>query len=225
MIWSDGNGVLYQPLGNWLISSQDQRQSHFAYQDAKTLYIRSGESYQKCYHFHQKRFEASECQVEWYVIPHSAIPVSVQQEDTFTWRVETPSFTYDASVPFLITTHVASTLTFADYLKTLEPWEEQLLQHTELYTDPGTIVVNLEHGLRAASDGSVITLDQGTFGWTLSTDLGERAAVGKGPVCGSRIYPYRAEAMGMLAILRFLQRLADFTGKHDHWVGTIATDS
>ena len=44
-IWRNGNGVLYQSLGNWTVSSQDQRQSHFAYQDGPILYIRSDNRY------------------------------------------------------------------------------------------------------------------------------------------------------------------------------------
>ena len=87
--------------------------------------------------------------------------------------------------------------------------------------------VGLEYGLRGVSDGSVREEEEfGAYGWTLSTDNGERAASGMGPVGGSKQQPYyRSEAMAMLSVLCFLHRLAEFTGKHDQWHGIIATDS
>ncbi|KAI2511241.1 hypothetical protein MHU86_3207 [Fragilaria crotonensis] len=65
----------------------------------------------------------------------------------------------------------------------------------------------------------------GAFGWTLSTDLGERSAEGMGPAPGANPNSYRSEAYGMLAMLCFLKRLAEFTYQHEPWCGTLATDS
>ncbi|KAI2505025.1 hypothetical protein MHU86_9381 [Fragilaria crotonensis] len=36
---------------------------------------------------------------------------------------------------------------------------------------------------------------------------------------------YRSESYGLLSLLCFLRRLAEFTGKHDQWYGVVATDS
>ena len=63
------------------------------------------------------------------------------------------------------------------------------------------------------------------FGWSISNDdLGESLAKGIGP---SGISPtsYCAEACGMLTMLRFQRRLAEFVGYHEQWTGTIATES
>jgi hypothetical protein len=46
-----------------------------------------------------------------------------------------------------------------------------------------------------------------------------------GPAFGIRPQSYRAEGYGMLAFLRFLIRIAEFTGKTEPWTGIIGTDS
>jgi hypothetical protein len=38
-------------------------------------------------------------------------------------------------------------------------------------------------------------------------------------------HAYRSKSYGLLSLLCFLRRLADFTGKHDPWFGIVATDS
>jgi hypothetical protein len=65
----------------------------------------------------------------------------------------------------------------------------------------------------------------GAYGWILSSDSGERLVCGMGPARGYKPTPYRAEGVGMLSLLRFLIRLAEFTCKFDQWHGIIATDS
>ncbi|KAI2500299.1 hypothetical protein MHU86_14179 [Fragilaria crotonensis] len=65
----------------------------------------------------------------------------------------------------------------------------------------------------------------GAYGWTLSNDLGDRAVTGMGPAPGAHPNSYRSEAYGMLAMLSFLKRLAEFTYQHEQWHGIIATDS
>jgi hypothetical protein len=46
-----------------------------------------------------------------------------------------------------------------------------------------------------------------------------------GPTRGFQPTPYRVEGVGLLSLLRFLTRLAEYTGKFDEWTGIIATDS
>ena len=46
-----------------------------------------------------------------------------------------------------------------------------------------------------------------------------------GPARGVHIDSYRAEAYGMLYVLRFLKRVAEFIGQGDEWHGILATDS
>ncbi|KAI2501761.1 hypothetical protein MHU86_12681 [Fragilaria crotonensis] len=91
--------------------------------------------------------------------------------------------------------------------------------------DPFSVALALEHGIRAVSDGSDWHQIQGAFGWVMSTDLGNRCACGMGPARSASPHAYRSESYGLLSLLCFLRRLAEFTGKHDQWVGIIATDS
>ncbi|KAI2500799.1 hypothetical protein MHU86_13656 [Fragilaria crotonensis] len=74
------------------------------------------------------------------------------------------------------------------------------------------------------SDGSEKFGTDGAFGWTLSNTNGKERQ-GMGPSRGSVMDSYRAECSGMLSILRFLIRLAEFTAMDGPWTGTIATDS
>ena len=122
-----------------------------------------------------------------------------------------------------VKTHVIST--FTEFIADLEPWESDLLQHTELFLDPYSISVALSHGVRVVSDGSEKYGTHGAFGWMLSDDRGERMATGMGPARGATASAFRAEAFGMLAVTLFLARLGDFTGHFDDWNGVIATDS
>ena len=95
-----------------------------------------------------------------------------------------------------------------------------------MHVDPNALCVALSHGFRAASDGSVRLQSQGSFGWVLSTDQGIQVATGMGPARGPRPSSYRAEGYGLLSILRFLIRIAEFTGRtHAPWIGTLVTDS
>jgi hypothetical protein len=107
----------------------------------------------------------------------------------------------------------------------LEPWEQELLQHTELATDPRSVCVALESGVLAVSDGSEWSQQQGAFGWSMSTSEGERVATGMGLVRGSKHNSYRSEAYGLLSLLCFLIRLAEFTHLEESWEGHLATDS
>ena len=84
---------------------------------------------------------------------------------------------------------------------------------TTMHVDPNALCVALSHGFRAASDGSVRLQSQGSFGWVLSTDQGIQVATGMGPARGPRPSSYRAKGYGLLSILRFLIRIAEFTGR------------
>ena len=59
----------------------------------------------------------------------------------------------------------------------------------------------------------------------MSTDIGEKCAYGMGPARSSAPHAYRCESYGLLSLLCFLKRLAEFTGYHEPWHGIVATDS
>lgn len=116
---------------------------------------------------------------------------------------------------------------FCEFVETLPEWERELLVHTKLASDAYVMGVALEHGLRAVSDGSKwFPTQAGSFGWILSSDVGERLANGMDPARSSRPNSFRSEGYGMLTHLVFLQRLAKFIQlQQEKWQGIIATDS
>jgi hypothetical protein len=84
----------------------------------------------------------------------------------------------------------------------------------------------LEHGgFRSVSDGSEWFESQGSFGWTMSDNLGERVATGMGPARSRLPNLYHSEGYGLLSMLCFLKRIAEFTMKHEPWRDIVATDS
>jgi hypothetical protein len=101
----------------------------------------------------------------------------------------------------------------------------RLLQHTELVVDPFTACLELQGNFVACSDGSSISRTDGSFGWIISTIQGEQVASGMGPSRGSVMDSYCAECSGMLAVLRFLIRIAAYTDMVGQWCGTIGADS
>ena len=55
--------------------------------------------------------------------------------------------------------------------------------------------------------------------------VGDRLATGMGPARSSRPNSYQSEGYGMLALLSFLKRLAEYVNLHEPWRGILATDS
>lgn len=80
-------------------------------------------------------------------------------------------------------------------------------------------------GFCAVSDGSVRYKSQGSFGWVLSASDGERFATGMGPARGPQPTSFRAEGYALLSLVLYLRRVAEFTSRHEPWIGIIATDS
>lgn len=104
--------------------------------------------------------------------------------------------------------------TFQDFIKTLDPWEYQLLQTVTLNAEPNTTmeILNSEDEVYIASDGSVIEQTYGSFGFVISTVRTRfRLITGNGPVPGNKPSSQRAEAYGVLAAGRILLRLSEYT--------------
>ncbi len=220
-LWCTPGGKLHQVLGRWLLPIHNQRMSHIAYRYKDKAYIRQplGE-YQVCQlvPHNGPAWISTSRHVEWDRLPAMSTPVEIQYEGQERWFQVAQSFIAPASTESIIST-------FEEYIPSLETWESDLLQHTELFMDPYSVSVTLSHGLRVVSDGSEKYGTQGAFGWALSDDRGERVATGMGPARGATASAFRAEAFGMLAVTRFLMRLGEFTGHFDDWNGIMATDS
>ena len=223
-LWSDESGKLIQPLGLWLQPIKQQRQQHPAYQTASALWLRSDEdfhTYLKFIRVDERKdvYRKTDDSCSWYNFALEAWPVSIIADPaTEQWQVLTRG-------KFATNPKPHFPATFEQYIDGLDPWEIELLTHQDLPTDPFSVSDALSHGVRGVSDGSVWTKSLGAFGWTMSTDTGQRAAEGMGPAPGANPNSYRSEAYGMLAMLCFLKRLAEFTYQHEPWQGIIATDS
>ncbi|KAI2490363.1 hypothetical protein MHU86_24203 [Fragilaria crotonensis] len=230
ILWSDADGKLREPLGHWILPTHQQRQHHQAYLEHlelcgsdTILWVRCcpGEVYTKCTQTASPWVyrETKKTTRLWKELPSHAAPCDVELIGLDLWNVR-----HQATTDFP-RTRVQPAATFSQFVSGLPIWEAELLQEVELSEDPFTVSEVLSHGIRAVSDGSVWTDNQGAFGWMLSSDLGDRVARGMGPARGAKVDSYRAEAYGMLAILCFLRRLAEFTTQMEPWTGILATDS
>lgn len=220
-LWSNPEGELRQPLGKWLHPCHAQRNSHFAYYFRDRLAIRMHEGYQlyKCRHKRPILVMPGPL-IPFASLPIIAHPVEVIDPDQGTcWQMSAPHGYYAPPPPSPFPA------TFDDFIAQLDAWEVDLLRHTQLFADPYSVCTALSQGFRSVSDGSVRYLTQGAFGWSLCSSGGERVASGMGPARGPRPTSYRAEAVGLLSILRLLVRLAEYMVMSEPWNGIIGTDS
>ena len=227
-LFCDKDGTLRQPLGPWILPTLAQRQQHQAYYESDLLcgadtilWVRLTDSeYMRC------TPTASPCVFQetqqtrcWSGLPATVAPSRVESVGVDLWQLQ-----HTAMFDLPDTRHIPAA-TFTQYVSRLPQWEAELLQYMDMAEDPFTVSDALSHGIRAVSDGSVWTDNQGAFGWIVSSDLGDRLSRGMGPARGAKVDSYRAEAYGMLAILCYLRRLAEFTTNVEPWTGILATDS
>ena len=189
---------------------------------SQRLYIQVGHTYTLCRPTPQPHvFQFSKVAIPFESLPLDSQPVEVSPTDNSEWwqvkTVQRPPIPLPHRMPI--------TATFADFVDTLAPWEIDLLRHTTMHVDPYTLCDAMTPGVKGGSDGSVRYHTEGSFGWVISSEHGERVAQGKGPVRSPRPTSYRAEASGLLSLLRFLLRASEFTSMVDPWKGTIVTDS
>ena len=228
LLWSDIYGKLRHPLGAWILSPQQQRQRHFAYVAHHRLWVLRQDGTYDAFHSEppSRIYRATHRVRAFSFLPAIASPVHVKPcyPDEGTWKLVgeiAPTI-----LPIPPQSQRPSTYpTFAAYTASLPPWEAELLQHISLDVDPFTFCVDTQPYLRAVSDGSSYDDVQGAFGWTIRNEQGVRAAFGMGPARGSAVFSYRAESCGLLSVLRFLIRIAEYTDMHFQWKGILATDA
>lgn len=155
------------------------------------------------------------------MMPKSAVPVDMVEEfGEAAWKLLKQETTIAPPPPR------PPASTFPEFLDSLPPWELDLLRHTVLFVDPQMTCFYLQLHFFAGCDGSAKFGTQGEFGWSISTYQEDRAATGMGPSRGAVMDSYRVECSGLLSILRFLIRLAEwFTVMFELWTGVIGTDS
>ena len=223
-LWSTNDGILLQPLGPWTKAIHHQSLTHLSYRYQDTLWIQlSDAQYVRCIPTDRTGpyQELDKLTCPWYDVPTAASPVEVRLTSMRIWKV-----TGDSSIQLPTPILVQPTATVSAHVTTLEPWEEELLEHTTLFVDPYDFIQRAHRdGLCAVSDGSEWYSTQGSFGWTMSTTEGMRLAAGMGPARGVTPNSYRSESYGMLSMLCFLRQISRYCTYSGAWYGKTATDS
>ncbi len=206
-LWTTKGHRLRQPLGRWTTNLEDQRRSWPAYYDPqnKELLIRQSKSH---FLIHPRIHNGFNITADGYTnkLSNQCRPASALRGPSgWSTRHTVPPL---AIMPTMAT---ATTGTFEEYLDLLPEWEQSLLFNTTIHYDLYTLhhVLNTGTACIGVSDGSVI-IDEGAFGWCISSTDGTRLATGMGPAQGMKPSSYRAEGYGMLSILRFLYHIFHF---------------
>ena len=217
-LWSTAEGKMIKPLGPWLQSVNDSRIQCAAYGYQDCIAIRSGTEYAICQKRADGYFQPTGRTVIVKLMPTSAVPVDVEEHGDQDWKLL-------KRTQVLARPNTVCPQSFPEYIDSLPAWEVDLLRHTDLFVDPRMTCFSLLPQFFAGCDGSAKFGTHGAYGWTISPHLEERAATGMGPSRGASIDSYQAECSGLLSILRFLIRLAEFTSMYEQWCGVIGTDS
>ena len=194
---------LLLPLGSWIVpASKLCRQWPFLYDsDTDTLFhfnFLGGSAHQRLRHDFDKNATMFDPE-----IPDTAVPAMVESQSA-TWTL------LQWSPHQLPLVHAPTTTFYASRQHSLPSWENFLLEHLEFLISEAEIWDTLcTQSCHLASDGSAPE-EKGSFAWIISDNLGRRLARCKGPVQSQRISSYRAEAYGVLSVLRFLVRLRAF---------------
>jgi hypothetical protein len=117
-------------------------------------------------------------------LPTTAIPVEVQEHHNGKIRIMAGSTSpryWKHPVP------IHSNEDLSVFMAALDPWEAELLEYTHIRsgdTAYALLAKMTKTGFVAASDGSVRHKTNGSFGWIISTQQGERLVHAYGPVRG-----------------------------------------
>ena len=198
-LWTDGKGKLHELLGPWLLLIHGQHnnisQVYFESEQlcgANTiLWVKiSGDEYTRCIQtaspwvYHETTQTRS-----WQNLPPQMVPSTAELIAPELWNL----WHYSKMNPR--DGYRGPSATFEQFVSHLPEWEAELLQQVELSEHPFTVSDAMSHGIRAVSDGSVWTDNQGAFGWIISTDVGDRIARGMGPVRPSRSVWYARDSL------------------------------
>jgi hypothetical protein len=118
------------------------------------LAIRTSAGYAIYERSHQfLHYESKDVTLPFHHLPLEAHPTAT------TYCNETQSFviTEAPNNEYIVPAEIIPSPTFEEFLLSFEPWERDLLQHTEIKIDPTSFCDLLSHGFRAVSDGSIYT--------------------------------------------------------------------
>jgi hypothetical protein len=199
-------GTLLHPLGEWQHSELHRKwpalydRRHFCY------VLRDGVYWQYALRRNTLQFYHGVPQPGWHPTPHRHVPVDVLSvNDSLTVISHLPA-------PLISSPSIHIAETFPDFIDTLPPWENELLQFVALRLSPFALLHHLsnqlEEAVLAVSDGSHVH-DRIAFGWTIRDHTGLEVANSHGPGWGQGS-SHRAEGYGFLSVILFITRLSEF---------------
>ncbi|KAI2510607.1 hypothetical protein MHU86_3718 [Fragilaria crotonensis] len=153
-LWSTSSDALIQPLGDWVLPLHKLRQRHPAYWWSGRLWVSIQNRYIKCNLVSDQIFQETAVSCDWAELPTLAVPMLAVQSTPGSWTITQQSYVLEVNDPPM-------SGTFTQYVAALPEWESELLRHTEMFEDPFTVAMALEHGVRAVSDGSDWNQEQG----------------------------------------------------------------
>ena len=193
---------LYTTLGDWTIPAAELRRqwTHWHDPDTNLLYVLDEDetftAHQQLVRDHDKdSLRVGEA------LPPVAKPVDVKDR-THTYEVQFNQHSWKLP-PDLPPLPWSMTL----FVEELPSWERDLLSGLELLVPQVDFINKLvAASVKLAADGSVQG-PRASFGWVLSDKEGHRLARCNGPAYGANPTSYRAEAYGILSVLRFFYHL------------------
>lgn len=205
-LWPDTT-QLKHPLGRWFVTGIHTTRRWSAYLDTtnQSLYIPDGNRFK-----HYSHTPGGYSPLTTLILPSTTIPTDL------IWETEHPhSLGHRPAYPTL-PIHVPSS--FQQFIHSLAPWEEALLENASfLFSDVFSVVHHITSclsfptaSLLLATNGSV-TRGHGSFGLVLSLSDGTRLLSNNGPALGYRLNSYRAECYGLLSGLSLLLRMFEYT--------------
>ena len=210
---------LRKPLGKWLVSADKFRKKWTTLHDhaSEKLFYLTPLGYTQ----HSKLSIDYDKEPDQDII-HPRIPLHAVPVDTlerqYTWSIMRGWKDHTRDYP----SETPRVNTVVELATRLATWERLLLHHLEVtdITEDTTWHALTTTTCYIATDGSAPS-GKGSFAWVISDSEGEILAQCHGPVFGAKISSYRAEAYGILSVLRYLLQLSHIRGRTTTEANTI----
>lgn len=201
---------LRQPLGKWLVPADKLRKkwTHLHDGASERLFCLTPMGYTQHSKLSVNYDKEPDQDIINPIIPVHAVPVDTLERQ-YTLSIKKGWEQHIREVPY----DEDRCNTVSERAIRLATWEKLLLQHL-VVTDSteDTIWQALTNTTcYIATDGSA-PAGKGSYAWVISNSEGEILAQCHGPVFGAKISSYRAEAYGILSVLRYLLQLSNIRG-------------
>jgi hypothetical protein len=111
-IWSNPDGTLIQPLGDWVLPFHRMHQCHPAYWFSGMLWIHIQGKYKQCTLASDRVFRETPISCDWATLPKHAVPMLALQAEPGYWLITQQSHILEVNAPPM-------TGTFTEYIASL----------------------------------------------------------------------------------------------------------